>query len=556
MTNGWPLRMTAVLADSSLAQATINAFKEDCELYDLLLSKPDPNARQRAVLKRHCLQWTANTLMRSALEESGWAPTAEFKDSIKKKCSGLVSTQIVEDFVGAAKNDPTTKTARKFRKPETAMANIISKQVVQARHKYKGPEADFHSNPLSTKLSPDCFKPSMSGGSLPFQEVCGTSGATSWYSPSATNVNTPFADLQALRDASIGASFSLLSSASAGAICQTAHRFVFCQRATPDSPPSDQDEWFFAMWQWPDSACLVWPAERRFSPGPERKLYFEPVLASLARPKLITVFNLKRIFACEIKWRSWLWQYLSFPEWRSTLKVTIKAFAEPELPIIKLAATKAFWSMSRCEVLNFCSQQGIHVRDHTSMYSVLADVVGGILGADEERTLAVLSQRLADDEMCNEYSAAIQEVEEAAEVLETSDKEAMEAEKKGAASRLAAREEFKQIYVDEARKFRIAREKEAKKRRKKAEPSGKKQMPTELTQAVARTMIPPDTSIWRGTVNGSWQGHCRPFCRIHESWKKSSEPEAMRRVIKTLWEQWLAKNGMTAADCPWEGLLD
>jgi hypothetical protein len=169
--------------------------------------------------------------------------------------------------------------------------------------------------------------------------------------------------------------------------------------------------------------------------------------------------------------------------------------------------------------------------------------------------LDVLALRLPDDEACNAFSAAVQEIDEAVEVLEHFDHDVVRQEQETAASRMAGKSEFQAAYAQRRKEWRLAGTR-PKKRAASRGPVTKGQLPTQVPQSEAKQYIPAGCRIWRGLVQGSWQGHCPPFSRVHESWRASSEPEAMRRVIRTLWEQHLALEGLDKSACPWQGLLD
>lgn len=305
-----------------------------------------------------------------------------------------------------------------------------------------------------------------------------------------------------------------------------------------------------ALWQWPDSAALVWPARRRLAVG-SRDYYLELSL-QVAEPKLVSIFDYKDMICCEITWRSYVFQYQAYPEWRETCPISIKPFLGKEMGMMQLAATKCFWSMSKSEVIATCKHGGVALGDTGSLYEVLSRAVSAVLCIDEGATLKVLGQRLADSEMCNEYSEAVLEVDSAVEVLEHQDREVLQQEQNSASNRIEARKQYQQEFTTNMRVFRLAQE--AKKKRQKKGPSQHGTLPTKMGQSEAKKYIPPNTTIWRGLVNGSWQGECKPFARLFESWRKSSEPEAMRRVIVGLWQRYLLKEGLTKEDCPWEDL--
>ena len=182
------------------------------------------------------------------------------------------------------------------------------------------------------------------------------------------------------------------------------------------------------------------------------------------------------------------------------------------------------------------------------------DGVQDILKPEPERKFEILGLRLSDNELVNTYSEAVLEIEEAVKVLEQHDQDEVEKEQKSATTRLAGREEFQQQYRAAKSAFRLAQPR-AKAGAKKG-PIKPGTLPTSIPRSEAKKYIPPGCSIWRGAASATWQGHCKPFVRAYEPWATTSEPEAMRRVIKQLWEQYLLREGLEKDACPWKGLLD
>lgn len=214
---------------------------------------------------------------------------------------------------------------------------------------------------------------------------------------------------------------------------------------------------------------------------------------------------------------------------------------------MKLAASKAFWSMGKADIVEACRGMGYAVPESSSLYEVLSTAVAAALGCDEERTLRVPSQRLAETEPCNSFTEVMGQIDMAREVLEFHDRELASQEKQAAISRLAAHADFRKDFRGAMSDFRLAQENKAK---------TKGALPTQFGQKDAQKYIPEGCSIWRGCSNGSWQGECPPFRRVYESWKRTTEPMAMRLTIRRLWEQDLEKNGLERSDCPWTNMWD
>ena len=71
------------------------------------------------------------------------------------------------------------------------------------------------------------------------------------------------------------------------------------------------------------------------------------------RPVHVSMFKYSNVVARKITWRSWLWQWQSFPGWRGSLAIGIKAFVGPDMPLDHHAADQCSWIMSKQDVVDF-----------------------------------------------------------------------------------------------------------------------------------------------------------------------------------------------------------
>lgn len=77
----------------------------------------------------------------------------------------------------------------------------------------------------------------------------------------------------------------------------------------------------------------------------------------------------------------------------------------------------------------------------------------------------------------------------------------------------------------------------------------------EITHAKAKSLCPPEGSIWRATRAGAWEAHYEPFRRISRAWNKYGERLACVICLQYLWEHHLEKHGLDLAMCPVGGLF-
>eukprot|EP00969_Alexandrium_andersonii_P037039 1622766-Alexandrium_andersonii.AAC.1 len=79
------------------------------------------------------------------------------------------------------------------------MARVLKSKVCEKRHKYAPVHYDVAAVSLGERLSRDCFEVKTAKLSMECTDCASTSPSPSWWSPSATNVNCPVADLFLLR---------------------------------------------------------------------------------------------------------------------------------------------------------------------------------------------------------------------------------------------------------------------------------------------------------------------------------------------------------------------
>ena len=163
-----------------------------------------------------------------------------------------------------------------------------------------------------------------------------------------------------------------------------------------------------------------------------------------------------------------------------------------------------------------------------------------------------MNKRLVPNSRLNDHGVAVLEhFDDIQEHIEYSDKEVTQSQAKATMARLDELAEFEREMKAAVDDFALS--KEAAKKKAKEMGSAKGKLPTEMSQAEAKRMIPPGTSIWRGrTGSGSWQGHCPPFKRCYYNFKTMGETQAMKAVIKQLWRQYIKLNALPESAVPFD----
>ena len=128
-------------------------------------------------------------------------------------------------------------------------------------------------------------------------------------------------------------------------------------------------------------------------------------------------------------------------------------------------------------------------------------MVHGITGLSEEAVLDILALRLGAEDSTSSFVESILEVDEAADLLERCDIEALKADKTQAKTLLEQQEAFSKGYKGTDAKM-------TKHVRKGTQASAApRALPFSITHSEARQFIPPKSPIWRGLTKNSWHGH-------------------------------------------------
>ena len=207
--------------------------------------------------------------------------------------------------------------------------------------------------------------------------------------------------------------------------------------------------------------------------------------------------------------------------------------------------------MPRLNVLKFAGLKGIGIPNSSTLFEVLLKSVMGILNLTEERAMDVIKVRISVDSNSQAFSGVLLSCDDAVELIDHNDKEAVGLEMKNAAQQAESNEAF----VEEFRLMRIA-QKDAGPKSKKKKGSGLVHLPHEISQVEAKQFLPPDCTIWCGNTRPEWWGHCPPYKRIVESWalndSDNSEHLCCKRVIARLWRQYGRKEGVPIEECPFD----
>ena len=214
-----------------------------------------------------------------------------------------------------------------------------------------------------------------------------------------------------------------------------------------------------------------------------------------------------------------------------------------------LAAKNCFWKLGPQEVKKVCEHYGVPLTHGVSFPEMLFEACCGFLPDEPwHENLRRVGLRLSDIDASLDFSGALFDLDDANQFMSIHDVDKVKTQQKAMQERTDSGTSFKRAYRELHEKVKTD---------KKWKPPDKKKMyllPSTIPQKEAKKYIPPNTYIWRGLQRCEWCGHCRPYKRCKASWLQYGEAEALRVMIRMLWDQWLTLGGLDREYCPIENL--
>ena len=85
---------------------------------------------------------------------------------------------------------------------------------------------------------------------------------------------------------------------------------------------------------------------------------------------------------------------------------------------------------------------------------------------------------------------------------------------------------------------------------------GMKVPEADISQSDAAALMPPGSSIWRNWKDYAWRAACRPHRSFSASWAEYGQREGALHCIRLCWTVHLDDRGLSASECPIQGLFD
>ena len=147
----------------------------------------------------------------------------------------------------------------------------------------------------------------------------------------------------------------------------------------------------------------------------------------------------------------------------------------------------------------------------------------------------------------------ILELYEAIEVIDPHDRQKILQQQTSAATALENIADFRQEYVN---RRRLLRESQADGADVPPPAPPSIPIPHHCDQPQAKALIPPGSSIWRNLYSNGWMGHYKPNRRVSATFRKhGGSQDALKVVLRKLWQQHCEKTGDPVSVCPIIGLF-
>ena len=373
-----------------------------------------------------------------------------------------------------------------------------------------------------------------------------TKQAAPYYSPKADNFNQGVADLEVISQ--MEHSLEKLSGSWIGQLAQANHRLLL------GIPKAKAITWFHALGNFPHSGVFLWPGKLhsiQTKHGPLRWFIHDEACESVVIQPLC---SLEGVEACTFRWRSVLWQSINMPvAHRPKHPRLLPVIQEGPGPALVVVAREAFFSMTKTQVLDFAKLLPLATQPGDKLCDVLFAVVKKLCKCSDAEALALISKRLAVNDVSASFAEALLEIDEAAQVMDKADVKLLKQAQEKESDNRDEHADFASDFRDSMARHRAAQP-AARSDRGRRQPI--RDIPDRISQDEAKAMAPPGCYIWRGLRTQTWNGHCAPRRRISSSLLEMSDSQAMLNVLQRLWQQYLEFNGLGPEACPWTGLLD
>ena len=559
---GWPWRMLRVLGNDDVAQRCIDGFKADLGSYRAfeVLAPSFPHARKMG--QRSEFNTLAVRQLVECLEETRFCVTPAIREIMSMRARTTFSTQLAEDINNVQKNtrsfDKKDKQSHKhFRRPQGAFAAAITSKGAVGAHRFKEVVIDAHVARKTSCLGKEAFAASLGSASIPVKSVQTTSQQAPYFSPSVANMAAPALDHVCRAEALRLKQEKDTRMSWLGFWCLAESQICF--RNTRSKDPA---QWYIALHTWEDTACLVWPV--RLVYVKDGFTVVEPL--EIVEPSCMAFFSLDGVTGFTFTWRSWAWQQtvLKDPTLRPGIRRIRDNVGVQQAPILELCAQNAWLKLSKNVIVDACQYAKIKLAKDASFFEVLFQATKRVLKLNNDMDVFnIIKVRIGKLPACTKLVAELMALDEANVCLDEGDRKELKREQDKV---VEDKEEFDDL-VTAFREFRKGLPADGPKPKKAKTASlvpdykGPRKLGKitneMIPQPLLKEYLPPQSYIWVSRTSGAWCSRFPPFPENRMKFDKlGGERSAALAAIRAVWTQYMAANGLDAADNPIEGLFE
>lgn len=553
MTSMWPNRAVSMLVGDEVATNVAEELRYDHKVYNDMEAVIGKGVVLEAQFRRSAFNSTAVQQLIAGHGAHEWAPHTEIKELVRERWSGLISSIIIEEANNIMKNSRQARGSMKFRRPERALAAVLSASLVDKRNGYKKVIPNIPVPQNEPKLHQvNAFGKAKDSTWIDKQGISSTTQAAPYWSPTAENVGQPGADARVWRDAHRFNRLCDVEFSFMGAFCDYKHCVIF--RRAPGVGHRSFG-WHYPLTHFQDSGALALPCHLRQVPRGGAQQYISFSVAE-DEASCFGIFDWAGITAMRCRWRSPAWQGANIPtaSWGAGVRLFPTG---PEEPLVNIAAREAWWSIGMVDLKKIAGRLGIVLPATGSLFDIVMKMVEVPLRVTPDEASDIVAMRLsASRAEPDEANDIIMNCDEAAQCLDQQDERLIKKEQRSIASQVREFNSFEEDFKVAATKRAKANKSKAKASRKRGsnEPSVRRLDKVALSmasQAEAKQFMPEGGFLWKARATSSWYSRVPPL-KSHS--RTVSKPDALYWVICKAWQDWCLLRGVALAEAPVEGI--
>lgn len=383
LTNCWPHRHYRSLISADEAALTVNEFHKHYTTFEFWSAAESKRFNLNKMLERSGFNMTSVKQLLGAYSETQFTPHKDILQVAEDKAKVVMSNNIVESINNAQNNCQQAKGSVKFRRPQRSMAASIAAHVADGRYDYEVPEPQVPLNRKGLKLSAKTLGRRPDPATVPIDDICSTISKNTWFSPKAQAVGVPGADSQVLELARQLGDKDIIEGAFMSSCCHWSHHMVIKRTGCG----ATDFDWHCVLWNYVDSAGFGWPVTLNEIPGYRGSLWVD-FREDCSDIKTLVIADWSNIVARHFRFRSLSFQKKSFPLARGRWPDRLRAIIDtPEMPLLTMAAERAWWSLDKSMVKRAGSRMGFDIADEPTLMDTLFSLTKEVTNQSDESVM-------------------------------------------------------------------------------------------------------------------------------------------------------------------------